>query len=558
MIAASIVFAYLAVVLYIGIFAFRRYARRPDAEEFFVAGRSLGPAVFLLSLFGTNMTAFTILGSAGHAFGNGILTFGLMASASAFIIPLCLFLFGTRIWALGRRFGFITPVQMFRDRWDCGHIGTFIFVLQAALLVPYIIIGVMGGGTAIAAISGGAVPYWVGGAIVALVVMSYVFLGGMRGTAFVNAFQTVLFLSFGLAAVLFIGWRSGGFAGAMERIAASPDAWLLTRERVSPWYFFAYTLIPLSTITFPHISIFCLTARRMTEFKRTIILYPLCILAIWLPCVFLGVAANGMRDVPAIDAKLEARRALSAPVQSEAPGASRASEEARRAMAAPGATPADRAVLRRQAAGDDVVIVLLEHYSPIWLAGLLGAGIMAAVMASDSQILALSTMFTEDVFAYYGGKQRFGERAQVATGRAFVVLVTAAAYLIAMRAPQSIFDLAVQYAFTGYAALVPLLVGALFWRRSTKWGALAVAMWTAFVVLSVAVFQSLVPAPPPGRDVVAFTAGGVNVLSRVANGTMIFGLLPVVTATIGSSLLMWGVSLATPRTSAATVARYFQ
>ena len=125
-------------------------------------------------------------------------------------------------------------------------------------------------------------PYWAGGALVAVVVMSYVFLGGMRGTAFVNAFQTVLFLSFGLAAVLFIGYRSGGFGAAMQRIAASPDAWLLTRERVSPWYFFAYTLIPLSTITFPHISIFCLTARRMREFKRTIVLYPICILAIWL------------------------------------------------------------------------------------------------------------------------------------------------------------------------------------------------------------------------------------------------------------------------------------
>src|SRR5687767_1079797 len=378
---------------------------------------------------------------------------------------------------------------MFRDRWECAHIGTLIFAVQAALLVPYIIIGVMGGGTVLRAITGGLIPYWAGGALVALVVMSYVFLGGMRGTAFVNAFQTVLFLSFGLAAVLFIGWRSGGFTGAMERIAASPDAWLLTRERVSPWYFFAYTLIPLSTITFPHISIFCLTARRMTEFKRTIILYPLCILAIWLPCVFLGLAANGMRDVPAIDAKLHARAA----------------------MAAPGVSPEERAALRRQAAGDDVVIVLLEHYSPIWLAGLLGAGIMAAVMASDSQILALSTMFTEDVFAYYGGKARFGERAQVATGRAFVVIVTAAAYLIAMRAPQSIFDLAVQYAFTGYAALVPLLVGALFWRRSTKWGALAVAMWTAGVVLGIAIFQSMVPAPPPGQQIVAWSLGGVEI-----------------------------------------------
>ena len=46
---------------------------------------------------------------------------------------------------------------------------------------------------------------------------------------------------------------------------------------------------------------------------------------------------------------------------------------------------------------------LVDAYAPLWLAALLGATVMAAVMASDSQILALSTMFTEDVFAFYGG-----------------------------------------------------------------------------------------------------------------------------------------------------------
>ena len=211
MIQAIIVFSYLAVVLYIGIFAFRgARGAGAGAEDYFLAGRSLGPAVFLLSLFGTNMTAFTILGSAGHAFANGILTFGLMASSSAFIIPLTLFFVGTRMWALGKRHGFMTPVQMFRDRWECGHIGTVIFAVQAALLVPYIVIGVMGGGTALRAISGGVVPYWLGGAVVALVVMSYVFFGGMRGTAWVNTFQTVLFLSFGAIALIVIGRGMGG------------------------------------------------------------------------------------------------------------------------------------------------------------------------------------------------------------------------------------------------------------------------------------------------------------------------------------------------------------
>jgi SSS family solute:Na+ symporter len=340
--------------------------------------------------------------------------------------------------------------------------------------------------------------------------MSYVFFGGMRGTAWVNTFQTVLFLSFGAVALVVIGHGMGGFANAMESLLASPaTAPLLTRERISPLFFFSYTFIPLSTIAFPHITIFCLTARRARQFKRTVIFYPLCLLAIWLPCVFLGVAANTMRDTPRIESKLEARAALAA---------------------APATMPADeRAALRRQAAGDDVVPIMLERYAPLWLAGLLGAGIMAAVMASDSQILALSTMFTEDVFAFYGGKARFGEAVQVNTGRLFVVLLTVAAYLIALGSPQSIFDLAVQFAFSGYSALSVLLFAALFWTRSTKWGALAVALWTA---------------------------GAVIYTARVPGALTWFGLMPVVPMTIVAALLMVAVSLATKPASATTMQRY--
>src|SRR5262249_51581848 len=152
-----------------------------------------------------------------------------------------------------KRYGFITPVQMFRDRWECGHIGTVIFAVQAALLVPYIIIGVMGGGTTLSAISGGRVPYWFGGALVALVVMSYVFFGGMRGTAWVNTFQTSLFLCFGAIALVVIGAGMGGFSQTAKAMLATPAlAPLLTRERIPPLFFFSYTFIPLSSIVFPH------------------------------------------------------------------------------------------------------------------------------------------------------------------------------------------------------------------------------------------------------------------------------------------------------------------
>ena len=537
MIPALVVFLYLGVVLYIGIFAFRRPGGG-GAEGYFLANRSLGQYVFLLSLFGTNMTAFTILGSAGHAFANGVVTYGLMGSSSALLIPVTLYLFGTRVWALGKRHGFMTPVQMYRDRWECGHIGTAIFAIQATLLVPYIVIAVMGGGTTLNAVSGGVVPYWFGGLLVAAVVMSYVFFGGMRGTAWVNTFQTVLFLTFGAAAIVFIGVSIGGFPAAMERIAAAPDsAPLLTREHISPRFFFSYMLIPLSSIMFPHISIFCLTARRMGQFRKTVIFYPLCILAIWLPCTFLGLAANAMTDVPGIESKLEARAELAAD--------------------AGGRTPAETAELQRAAAGDDVIILMLEHYAPLWLAGLLGAGIMAAVMASDSQILALSTMFTEDVFAYYGGKSRFGSAVQVQTGRLFVVLIALVAYAIALQAPPGIFGIAVQYAFSGFATLLPLLVAALFWRGSTKWGALAVVLWTAATMTAVGVLQAVVPAPPPGTLVPIWTVGGLDVITRTPGGTAVLGYMPVLPMLVGSSLLMLVVSRLTPGPAAATLRRYF-
>ena len=473
MISTAVVLAYLAAALYIGIFAFRR-SRRSNAEDYFVAGRSLGPGVFLLSLFGANMTAFSILGASGHAFSNGIVTFGLMASSSALVIPICLFTIGTRLWTLGKRHGFITPVQMFRDRWECGHIGTIIFVVQALLLVPYVIIAVMGGGTTLSVVSNGLVPFWVGGAIVSLVVMGYVFFGGMRGTAWVNAFQTVLFLVFGTIATVVIAQGMGGFGSAVDALLASPStAPLLTRERVSPAYFFSYTFIPLSSIAFPHIGIFCMTARRLGHFKKTIVLYPICMLAIWLPSVFLGVMANRATDVPAISQKLTARAALASPTAPLQPEA--------------------RASLQQRASGDDVILQLVHGYAPVWLAALLSASVMAAVMASDSQILALSTMFTEDVFAYYGGRRRFGERLLVQTGRAFVVILTLVAYAIALSTPASIFNVATQYAFAGYAALAPLLVAALFWSGSTKWGALASTLWTAAAVIGVAVTRRWYP-----------------------------------------------------------------
>ncbi|MGD0410624.1 MAG: sodium:solute symporter family protein [Verrucomicrobiota bacterium] len=388
MIPVIVIFAYLAVIALIGSIAYKR--GRDNTEDFFLASRSIGSLVFFLSLFATNMTAFAILGSSGQAYRRGIGIYGMMASSSCFVIPLTIFFIGTRLWALGKKFGHQTQVSFFRGRWECNHIGTAIFGLSAAMLVPYMIISIMGGGTVLAGISVNPqthqplIPYAWGCATVAVVVTANVFFGGMRGTVWANIFQTILFLCFGLVAVAVISHALPlGFGDYIGRLARDEkNRFLVTREKMPAQAFWSYTLIPLSSIMFPHMAMMCFSARRLTAFKRTVVAYPIAILVIWLPCVFLGVMG----------------------------------------FAALGKIPDP----------DGVLLRLLHDYSPAWLAGILGAGIISAVMGSDAhQVLAMSTMFTKDVFAHYGGGEKFGEHRAVHFARGFIVAVTAVAYLVA-------------------------------------------------------------------------------------------------------------------------------
>src|SRR5882724_7456866 len=383
MIPVVVVCIYLVIIAVIGSIAFRR--GKDNTEDFFLASRTIGAMVFFLSIFATNMTAFAILGSSGQAYRQGIGIYGLMASSSGIVIPLTIFFIGTRLWALGKRFGHQTQVAFFRDRWECSAIGTIIFALSVAMLVPYMIISIMGGGRVLSDISGGRVAYWLGCAVVALVVTVNVFFGGMRGTVWVNIFQTIMFLCFGAVAVAVISHAlPGGFGDYISKIAHNPKtSYLVTRERMSERYFWSYTLIPLSSIMFPHMSIMCFAARHVTAFKRTVIIYPIAILLIWLPCIFLGVLGV--------------------------------------------------ATLSKLQDPDGVLLHMLNEYAPAWLAGLLGAGIISAVMGSDAhQVLAMSTMFTKDIYTHYGGHKKYGEKAAVYFARGFIVVVTVIAYLIAL------------------------------------------------------------------------------------------------------------------------------
>ena len=101
-------------------------------------------------------------------------------------------------------------------------------------------------------------------------------------------------------------------------------------------------------------------------------------------------------------------------------------------------------------------------------------------------------------------------------------------------------------------------MAALFWRGSTKWGALASTLWVAASVAGVAAVNAWVKAPPAGQAIVVWSLGGLELVTRTAAGLSILGTQPVVPVVLGSALLMLGVSALTARPSAETIRRYFR
>ena len=291
MIVTLVIFTYLAIVLIVGTVSHKFF--RGTGEDYFVASRTIGPFVLLMSLFGTNMTSFSILGASGEAYHRGIGVFALMASSTALVAPCVFFFVGTRLWAIGKRHGYFTQVQYFRERWSSEGLGLLLFVVIVALIIPYLLIGVMGGGITLHQITGGQIPEWLGGLVVCAVVFAYVCYGGVRGTAWANTFQTLVFMTLGGATFFIIVHKMGGLSTTLGKVA--PDL-LVLGAHIKPLELLTYTCIPLSVGMFPHIFMHWLTAESARTFRYPVMWYPICVAIVWIPSVLLGIL--GSVDVP--------------------------------------------------------------------------------------------------------------------------------------------------------------------------------------------------------------------------------------------------------------------
>jgi SSS family solute:Na+ symporter len=506
-----VVGVYLSLLVGLGLFTKTLF--RGTSNDYFVAGRSIGPVLLLMSVFGTTMTAFALVGSTGKSYQLGAGVYGLMASSSAIIHSLVFFVIGIKLWAIGKRHDFLTQIQFFRARFQSVGLGYLLFPILVVLVIPYLLIGILGAGSVVRGVTvgmfpgtfaglttprgvlfEGAVPPWVTGLVICSVVLFYIFTGGLRAAAWANAFQTVVFMVTGLIAFNLIADKLGGVVAASEAVLANaPDH--ITRAKIGKLQFLTYAFVPLSVGMFPHLFQHWLTAKSAKTFRLTAVAHPLFIMIVWVPCILIGIWAVGM------------------------------------GMEAPGGNA--NAILAK-------MVGSLLH-NP-YLSGLLTAGILAAIMSSlDSQFVCLGTMFTQDIVVQIAGKDRFTDRQILALGRGFIVAIVAITYVLSLFPPPNIFDLAV-WCFSGFASLFPLVFAAVYWRRVTKAGAFASVL--AMVVTWSYLFYRGLIEPLMGE-------------AAASDGDyLVFGMMPVAVMFTASATALVVVSLMTKPPAPEHVDRY--
>ena len=152
---------------------------------------------------------------------------------------------------------------------DNDLIGLLLFPILVGLVIPYLLIGVLSSGVVIQNLTAGLSPDWfpavlpdgrvnqaangglppaLGSLMICTVVLIYVFFGGMRGTAWANAFQTVVFMILGVVTFYVIANRLGGeenFVENLKKLGAAVPESHATRVEMSKTKFFTYLLIPI-------------------------------------------------------------------------------------------------------------------------------------------------------------------------------------------------------------------------------------------------------------------------------------------------------------------------
>ncbi len=440
----SAIVIYLCGMIYVG-FYFSKRGGGGSSDEFYLGGRKLGPVVTAMSAEASDMSSYLLMGLPGLAYLSGLADVGWTVIGLAVGTYLNWLIVAKPLRRYTAAIGAITIPDFFsrRYRHDRNILTCIAAVVILIFFIPYTASGFKAVGTLFNSLFG--VDYHTAMIVGAIVIVGYTVLGGFLAVSTTDLIQSIVMTLALLGIVLFGIHTAGGWDTVMENARSLEGYLSMTRTHnmangsSSPYGFI--TIIStcawgLGYFGMPHILLRFMAIQDEEKLKTSRRIATVWVVISMFVAILIGIVGY--------------------------------------AVSVTGQIP----FLTTSADSETVIIHLSDLLSRggvlfALCAGIVLAGILASTMSTaDSQLLTAASSVSQNLFQDFF-KIQLSEKASMTAARLTVIGVALVSIFLAWDPASSVFTI-VSFAWAGFgAAFGPVMLFALFWKRSNKWGALA-------------------------------------------------------------------------------------
>lgn len=416
---------FLIIIFGIGFWASKYVASSKSfLEEYFLGERSLGGFVLAMTMTATYGSASSFLGGPGAAYNEGLgwVLLSMTQVATGYFVLMVL---GKKFAIVTRKFKAVTMVDFLKERYQSKWVVLFSAVSIIIFLFSAMAAQWIGGARLIESLTG--MSYISALFIFAVSVLVYVTIGGFRAVAVTDAIQGSIMFIGTLILLIAVIIAGGGIPNIISDLTAENPNLVtpfgaegtLTPQFVSSFWI----LVGVGVVALPQIAIRAMSYKSSKSMHRALIIGTIVVGFIMLNMHLIGVFARPI--LPGIDV------------------------------------------------ADKVMPLIALEVMPAWLAGIILAAPMAAIMSTvDSLLLLVSSSIVKDVYINYLKPEASNQQVKrLSIGVTAILGVIV--FLLALNPPDLIIWLNL-FAFGGLEAafIWPIVMG-LYWKKGNKYGALA-------------------------------------------------------------------------------------
>ncbi|CAM3133509.1 sodium/pantothenate symporter [Filibacter tadaridae] len=393
-------------------------------QDYFLGGRELGGFVLAMTMVATYGSASSFLGGPGTAYTVG---FGWILLAMSQVVTgyFVLLILGKKFAILGRRYNAITMIDFLKARYNSPAVAILAAIAIIIFLFSAMTAQWVGGGRLIESLTG--MQYTTALFIFAISVLVYVTIGGFRAVALTDAVQGAVMVVGTLILLIGVIIAGGGVPAIMQDLL-NENPRLVTPFGADGSLSAAYVssfwiLVGVGVVGLPQMAVRAMSYKNARSMHRALIIGTIVTGFIMLNMHLIGIFARPI--LPGIEV------------------------------------------------GDKVIPLIALDVLPPWLAGIVLAAPMAAIMSTvDSLLLLVSSAIVKDVYLNFI-KPEAPEKTVKRLSFGVTGILGIIVFLLALQPPDLLIFLNL-FAFGGLEAafIWPVVLG-LYWKYGNKYGAIA-------------------------------------------------------------------------------------